>query len=135
MSGKQHIESLGKAKNSANSVTGIELEKGQLLLLKAIKHVKHEEVMEFVLFLGEFHRYLTGLSKPKYNSKVDEWLKLLSKYTKMFGLPQDALAYINMSRMNRRTTALVYALEITMKHYRKVMQVIRDERECEDVKG
>lgn len=132
MSRKQSIESLGSLRGPANDVSGIELEKGQLQLVKAVQMCEHEQIMEFVLFLTEFKRYLTGLTKPKYTPKVDEWLLLLSKYSRLFRLPQASIAYINMSRMTRRTTALVHGLDVAHDYYFSRMKALRDKKESEE---
>lgn len=117
-----------KSLNTSFSLTGIELEKEQLQLVKTIKMCEHEQLMEYVLFMIEFSRYLKGLT-GKWSSNVYSWLKILSKYSKLFGLPKSAHGYIQLAKNNRSKVALLFGLKLALEYFDERMKVLKANQE------
>lgn len=78
----------------------LELERIQAGMLRAVKHSKEIQVREFICFLGSFHHYLTIPRKmfgeeatPGFNG-AKKWLKVMTKYTKLVGIPEDMVGHL-----------------------------------------
>ena len=94
----------------------LELEKCQAGMLRAVEHSKEMQVREFICFLGSFHSYLTiprkmfGEEAVPGFSGAKKWLKVMAKYTKLVGIPEDMVGHFQTAVEKSDKFLLVWVL-------------------------
>ena len=96
----------------------LELEQCQIRMLRAVKHSEEIRIREFMCFLGSFHNYLTIPRKmfgeeatPGLSGKqAEKWLKVLCKYAKIVGIPEDMVGHLQTALERKDKFLLVWVL-------------------------
>jgi len=99
----------------------LELEKCQAGMLRAVEHSKEMQVREFICFLGSFHSYLTiprkmfGEEAVPGFSGAKKWLKVMAKYTKLVGIPEDMVGHLQSALEKGNVYLLDWVITQSMK--------------------
>lgn len=78
----------------------LELEQCQVRMLQSVKHSEEIRIREFICFLGSFHNYLTiprnifGELKTPGFAAAKHWVKVLCRYAKIVGIPEDMVGHL-----------------------------------------
>ena len=94
----------------------LELEQCQIGMLRSVKHSKEIRVREFICFLGSFHNYLTiprfifGEWKTPGFGAAKGWVKVLCKYAKNVGIPEDMVRHFQTAVEKRDKHLLDWVL-------------------------
>lgn len=111
---------------SNSRLSGLELEREQLSLVKSIKMSYHEQLMEYVLFMIEFKRHLQNGDPAKpIQGKTYKWLHILVEYSKILGFPKEYVGWFKLARLNKSKSALGLVLDKAIVYFQKEMNEIR----------
>ena len=94
----------------------LELEQIQIRMLRSVKHSEEIRIREFICFLGSFHNYLTiprfifGEWKTPGFASAKGWVKVLCKYAKLVGIPEDMVGHLQTALERKDKFLLVWVL-------------------------